>query len=212
MPARVTRNAIRLATAGDTGPTVHVQATGPDVTTTTNTTRAEPANDAIAQEVLVPEAPARIDDDATGNMQAEATTVTTPATATPRRRGRPRREPEPENLFDESMPLTDFSITVVKRGGHIPPVWLQMLGDFCKMFGGRASLSLERGGNAEHLHIQGVASFHCDPSTAAEKLKKKILEALNIKRGDGQKGCELKRMSMHARMGVRKPKKPRSPA
>ena len=55
------------------------------------------------------------------------------------------------------------------------------------MNGIRFCMSLERGGNAENLHIQCVATFTVDPANVA-RLVKLIKTALGFKNGDGQKG------------------------
>ena len=47
---------------------------------------------------------------------------------------------------------------------HIPPVWHSMLHDFLSVHADRHAIATERGGNAEHLHIQGVATIHANPA------------------------------------------------
>ena len=106
----------------------------------------------------------------------------------PRRgRGRPRKERAPSPpLFGEYNHMIDFSLTIASRGGHVPPVWLQSFADYGKEYSLRFSASLERGGRHENLHIQCVITFQCDTDKQTlEKLKKKIKEALGVRRGDG---------------------------
>lgn len=108
-----------------------------------------------------------------------------------RGRGRPRKAPAvPIATFSDGLPLMDFSLTVVSKGQHVPPLWLRIVYEFCLAYGERGLFALERGGNAEHLHVQGVVSFRSltDVETC-EKIKKMMKDALQVKRGDGKKWC-----------------------
>ena len=111
----------------------------------------------------------------------------TPHTPPRRGRGRPRhnRPPSPP-LFENDGLTYDFSLTIASLGQHVPPVWLESLSEFCQAFGQRGSLSLERGGKQENLHIQAVVTFECkNTNDTITRLKKKIKSALNITAGDG---------------------------
>ena len=109
-----------------------------------------------------------------------------------RGRGRPRNQPAqpPIATFDKGLPLMDFSLTVVSKGQHVPPLWLRIVYEFCLEYGERGLFALERGGNAEHLHVQAVVSLRSLTDTATcEKIKKMMKDALQVKRGDGKKWC-----------------------
>ena len=112
-----------------------------------------------------------------------------PAPVLPKGRGRPKKAIRtPADIVSDENPGMDFSLTVVSRGQHAPPIWLNCLAEFCQAFGSRGSLSLERGGKEEHLHIQAVVTFKMEPTADNLKEMKKFLkDALGVKVGDGSK-------------------------
>jgi hypothetical protein len=117
----------------------------------------------------------------------QATPVTTPAKS----RGRPKKPAVV--VFNDAWPDMDFSLTVASNGQHVPPPWLPMTEEYCKSTKAhRYLLSFERGGNAEHLHIQGVVTWKALTTDDSIKLiVKQLKEALGVRRGDGQKWCAL---------------------
>ena len=128
--------------------------------------------------------------DATDGVPAADASVEDESPATqpvPRRsRGRPKAATKPPVvIIHPELPLMDFSLTVVQRGRHINPSWLKVVYEFLLHYGERCLVSLERGGNAEHLHIQGVFSSRM-LQESVEEMKKRMKESLNVKRGDGQ--------------------------
>ena len=112
-----------------------------------------------------------------------------PAAPVPKGRGRPKKAIRtPADIVSDENPGMDFSLTVVSRGQHAPPIWLNCLAEFCQAFGSRGSLSLERGGKEEHLHIQAVVTLKMEPTADNLKEMKKFLkDALGVKVGDGSK-------------------------
>jgi len=137
------------------------------------------------------------------------------------KRGRGRPPKEKRDIFESARAahecVIDFSLTVVSRGQHIPPIWLDALFAFCERYGTRGSMSLERGGRQEHLHIQACRAFEpsenlrprtrfvgltssrlvcfqaivsfCIALADLDALKKLIKEALGVRVGDGSKWC-----------------------
>lgn len=105
--------------------------------------------------------------------------------------GRPRKSKPPERSpFDPELPGMDFSLTVLSNGQHCPPLWHKIVYEFCVAHGSRCGVGLERGGKAEHLHVQSVATFPSLTDDATIELIKKMLKvALGVRRGDGLKWC-----------------------
>ena len=115
-----------------------------------------------------------------------------PALAPPVKRGpgRPRKncdaEPSIDDLFNEDFDAVDFSLTIVSKGKHVPPVWHRAIYEFARTYGTRGAFALERGGKNENLHIQATVTFRSATDKAAvEKLKKAMKSALGARRGDG---------------------------
>jgi hypothetical protein len=107
-----------------------------------------------------------------------------------RGRGRPRKNDAPIPLTQSDLPEMDFSLTVVAKGKHCPPLWMQQIYDWSAHYGTRCSVSLERGGKAEHLHVQAIVTLMASTEKAhIELLKKSLKETLGVKRGDGSKWC-----------------------
>lgn len=155
---------------------------------------------APAPEPVVAVVPADPDSAREGNVEngaedspptlAETVAASPPdeATPQPRKRGRPRKEVVEPVVFSAEYPETDFSLTVVSRGQHIRPFWLDALSDFCDATALRYSLSRERGGRNEHLHVQGVVTWAALTTTESiNNIKKKIKDTLGVKRGDESK-------------------------
>ena len=107
---------------------------------------------------------------------------------TPKRKvGRPRKDLEPApDITKEELPEYDFSVTIAKGKVHVPPIWLQMMLEFFEHHGIKGSLSLERGGKQEMLHIQAVITMRIliDDATL-KRFKKMLKDALGVRHGDG---------------------------
>ena len=94
----------------------------------------------------------------------------------------------PESFFTDALPAIDYSLTIVARGNHVKPVWLDSLNDMMVEKSTRSSMSLERGGKQENLHIQAVVTLRF-PKDKMLKLKEIIKGALGVRRADGSKWC-----------------------
>ena len=93
-----------------------------------------------------------------------------------------------------NMEETDWSLTISVRGGHIPPVWFTSLAEWLEEFSPRFSISLERGGRQQHLHIQGILALPW-PKDEIKELVALLKAILGVRRGD-KSGCviEVRRM------------------
>ena len=129
-------------------------------------------------------------DDADGVAPvAEPETVPQPAKKKETRGRKAKPIPVVSDILGAEVGM-DYSLTCVSRGKHVPPFWLRALFEFCKEYGIRCSLSLERGGKQEMLHIQAVVTFLMDPTPEnIEAMKKFMKAALGVKVGDGSKWC-----------------------
>lgn len=143
--------------------------------------RAAEDEEALHEEELAPAAEADPDFE-----PPDAATMVTPPVGTPKKRGRPPKAKEQEVIIHADLPCLDFSLTITSGGRNIPFAWFLSAFEWAQAFCHRASMSLERGGNAENLHIQAVFSARVKEEDV-EKIKKLIKEALGVKRGDGQK-------------------------
>jgi len=101
-----------------------------------------------------------------------------------RRRGRPTLPRPP--LFDDTLPAIDISLTIVKRGDHVPFAWMSSLNEFLDSLGMRYYIAFERGGIAENLHIQAVITLNVETEKMKELIKA-IKDAIGVRHGDGQK-------------------------
>ena len=87
---------------------------------------------------------------------------------------------------DESLPISEWSITVVKRGTHIPTVWLRRLIEWIRFYGIAGAASLEAGGRNGYLHVQAVARVRMMPDEAGRKaMRCHIKEFIPVQRGSG---------------------------
>ena len=79
----------------------------------------------------------------------------------------------------------DWSLTISARGGNVIPAWLDLIGDWMKADTEAGAACLERGGRAEHLHVQALFKKKWMTSKAAiNKLKAMLKATLCVKRGD----------------------------
>jgi hypothetical protein len=99
--------------------------------------------------------------------------------------GRPRK-PAPIIFNGDDHQVLDWSLTVVAKGKHCPPLWLDIIFEFFTAHGIRGSFSLERGGKNEHLHVQSIVTFKSLPELV-NAIKKLLKESLGVKIGDGSK-------------------------
>ena len=141
--------------------------------------------DSSGDEASGDDEPPVLESETEAESEDEDRVFTTPPTKKAKGPGRPRKEVK--SIFDDKKPAHDYSLTVVKRGGHVTQAWFNSVKEFCIANGVRFFMAFERGGNAENLHIQCVVTFYVEPEHVA-KLIKLIKEAIGIKNGDGQKG------------------------
>ena len=110
-----------------------------------------------------------------------------PTQPVPRRTGRPRNpRPESPPLVCDDDDEVPFSITITKRGAHIDSVWFRSFVLMMDANSIRYLCATERGGTADHLHIQCLAVLKAKADKAGIlKLKKHIKRAFNITHGSG---------------------------
>ena len=70
---------------------------------------------------------------------------------------------------DESLPISEWSIAVVRRGTHIPTVSLRRLIEWIRFYGIAGAVPLEAGGRNGYLHVQAVARVRMMPDEAGRK-------------------------------------------
>lgn len=90
------------------------------------------------------------------------------------------RPPTYNTMIDPQM----ISMTLSKKGGHVPPVWAQLVHNWMLQRCIRGSVSLERGGKKQHLHCQIMFEMRMDPKDM-NALKEEIKTLVGWKRGDG---------------------------
>ena len=98
-------------------------------------------------------------------------------------------------LFDENLPMTAWSITMVKQGKqHIEEWWLERWLKFLRTYCCMGAFALEVGDKEEHLHIQGAVVVHAASDASAKAAFDRFLKwFLDIPAGqkDGDKGYKL---------------------
>ena len=108
-----------------------------------------------------------------------------------RPRGRPPKNtpstPDPP-LFSASYDEAVFSLTLEKRGAHLPMVWFHSVSDYLDTKSELYDCSTEVGPKAGNLHLQCVFVARCLTDVAS--IKKIVMElkgACNTRWGDGSK-------------------------
>jgi hypothetical protein len=107
--------------------------------------------------------------------------------------GRPRKDaraPAPAPvvsvaLFDPAHPLKAYSLTVEKRGGHLPLIMYTQICDWLDTRMELHSTSTEIGPKAGHMHLQNVSEGHM--LTGIEGIKlfvKEIKNVCGVRHGD----------------------------
>jgi hypothetical protein len=94
---------------------------------------------------------------------------TNPPAATAPDRGR-------SNFLDDSFAPISVSITIAKRGEHIPPLWINRTIVFASMFFERYAIAIEAGGRMRHQHLQGIADIRIKGDDQSFKALIKMLK------------------------------------
>ena len=90
------------------------------------------------------------------------------------------------NPGDPSLPVTEWSITVVERGTHIPSVWLRRVHEWFQHFALAGSCSIEAGGRNGYLHVQAVGRIRMMADEAGRKtLRQHIKSFIPVQHGSG---------------------------
>ena len=63
-------------------------------------------------------------------------------------------------LYDSTHPLQAVSITVSRLGGDVPVEWLELLGQYMKIFAVLGLIAVEQGTMERNLHLQAVMVMH----------------------------------------------------
>ena len=87
---------------------------------------------------------------------------------------------------DESLPISEWSITVVKRGTHIPAVWLRRMVEWFQFFGIAGAAAIEAGGRNGYLHLQAVGRVRMMPDEVGRKaMRQHIKNFIPVQHGSG---------------------------
>ena len=90
-------------------------------------------------------------------------------------------EPTP---VEGNKELMQISMTISKQKGHVPPMWAKVIFEWMKKRCERGSVSLERGGKQQNLHLQIILEMYIELE-GMNVLKVEIKRLLGWKRGDG---------------------------
>jgi hypothetical protein len=89
--------------------------------------------------------------------------------------------------FNQELHLLDLSVTLSKSKGHINPAWLTLVHEWMKLRCEAGAVASERGGKAQHLHLQIMLRMRIAPMDI-EQLKLELKTLVGWRRGDGS-GC-----------------------
>ena len=91
-------------------------------------------------------------------------------------------------LFDSDYDEAEFSLTIEKRGDHIPFVWFNGICDYLETKAELFDASTEIGPKAGHLHVQAVVKMRClTDDRSIKEIVKEMKTACNTRWGDGSK-------------------------
>ena len=68
-------------------------------------------------------------------------------------------EKESNNFLNDSFEPISVSITIARRGEHIPPLWINRTIIYASMYFEHYAIAIEAGGRRRHQHLQGVADI-----------------------------------------------------
>ena len=125
-------------------------------------------------------------DDSEEDSKEDEIVQTTPVRTKPRKQ---QTAAEERPVFDASYEEQELSVTIEKKGGHLPLVWFNSICDYLDEKANLYDCSTEVGPRAGHLHLQGVVTANClvdEPSL--KKIKNEMKTAMNLRWGDGS-GC-----------------------
>ena len=111
----------------------------------------------------------------------------------PRPRGRPRNPQAvvAAALFSDDYDMIEWSLTIAKRGAHMPLIWHTAIADYLDVNAEAFEFNTERGGRADHLHGQGIVKARAKKDKeAVERWKKELKQAMGVRFGDGS-GCTI---------------------
>lgn len=112
-------------------------------------------------------------------------TPATPADGVTRVASAPPESPEPE-VLGQHHTYGVWSLTLSKRGGHIPDSWYTRCCEFLDLHAIDGAIALEAGGRKGHLHVQGVLGLHASrDEEGRKKLEALIREFVPVPRGSG---------------------------
>ena len=94
-------------------------------------------------------------------------------------------------LFSDDYEMIEWSLTIAKRGAHMPLIWHTAVADYLDVNAEAFEFSTERGGRADHLHGQGIVRARCKADKESiDRWKKELKQAMGVRHGDGS-GCTI---------------------
>lgn len=98
--------------------------------------------------------------------------------------------PQPDapeiGLFSEEHTYGYWSLTLAKRGDHIPDYWYDRARIYATEYAKEAIVSLEAGGKQQRHHVQGCLGLHAEQTQeGAKKLLAHFKDFIPVQRGSG---------------------------
>lgn len=85
---------------------------------------------------------------------------------------------------NDALPLLELSVTLSKHKGHVNPAWMTLVHDWMKLRCKAGAVAAERGGKAQHLHLQIILRMHI-AEMDIDALKTELKTLVGWQRGDG---------------------------
>jgi len=109
---------------------------------------------------------------------------------------------------NEALPLVELSVTLSKHRGHVNPAWLTLVHDWMKLRCKAGAVAAERGGKAQHLHLQIILRMHI-AEMDIDALKTELKTLVGWQRGDGSGTyCQAKQFGVGQARASREPATP----